>query len=196
MVVDLIMDVADPDPCVRKLSVLQMAQEILHNQYVEHKMKLHNEWALTAATVWKNQGRKWDYPELPAYPNTQDVVQAAQVLWQFLHDAHESPPQDTDCVPEQVSDLVPSSVPEQVPDLVPPSVPEHVPEVEQSHVPESVPEQIVEQVPDIVDNLPQDHAQISNRVDSTLTDPVTQPEDAENTRLGLLPSWILRSNRA
>lgn len=178
------MDVADPDPCVRKLSVLQMAQEILHNQYVEHKMKLHNEWALTAATVWKNQGRKWDYPELPAYPNTQDVVQAAQVLWQFLHDAHESTPQDTVFVPEQV------------PENVPPSVPEHVPEVEQSHVPQAVPEQVVEQVPDIVDDLPQDHAQISNRVDSTLTDPVIKPEDAEKSRLGLLPSWILRSNRA
>lgn len=179
--VDLIMDVADPDPCVRKLSVLQMAKEILHNQYVEHKMKLHNEWALTAATVWKNQGRKWDYPELPAYPNTQDVVQAAQVLWQFLHDAHESPPQDLDFV----GDLVPEQVPDLVPDLVPEQVPEPVPQVAQPHVPEWV----------MQATLP-DHAQILNRVDSTLTDPVIKPEDSEKSRLSLLPSWILRSNRA
>jgi hypothetical protein len=151
-----------------KAMVLKMAQEILHNQYVEKKMKLHNEWALSAATLWKSQGRKLDYPDLPMYPSETDVVQAAEHLWKFLH---------TDITPET------SHAPET----------SHVPDDTVTHVQEHQSEVFSEE-----EHTPQLMVVHMNQVDaaSTSPNPVTQPEDAENTRLGLLPSWILRSNRA
>jgi hypothetical protein len=82
MVADLTQNI---DHKQRRLMVLNMAHEILHNRYVERKTVLHNEWALAAAAQWRTQGTKLAYPVLPPYPDAPVVVQAAQVLWQFLH---------------------------------------------------------------------------------------------------------------
>jgi hypothetical protein len=168
-----------------KLLLLQMAQEILHNQYVEHKTRIYNEWALSAASLWKTQGIKLAYPDMPAYPDQIKVVHTAQVLWNFVFNPCDPEPE----VPPDVDSHVRDPEPElQMPHIA--TTPD-VHEIVEQH---DVLDHIMLTPPELLPiNLPDLNTVIS---DLTVKSPGTHmSEDVEKTRLSLIPSWLLKSNR-
>ena len=83
-----------------KLRVLELAQEMMHNEYVDHKAQLHNEWVINADIVWRTQRTRIKYPSFPAYPCVTEVVARAEVMFAFLYgqhtpDRHTAPAQST-----------------------------------------------------------------------------------------------------
>lgn len=170
---------SEPTDGDTRLIVLRMAHEILHNQYVEHKMKLHNEWALSAASLWSTQGTKLAYPPLPPYPSEIRVVSAAQVLLKFLcePDADDLPVSEPSGMPEELTTNIMHTDPE--PPYMPPT--SDVSDHELMYQEELIqPESILKSEP---------------VVETTARGPHQMSEDADRTRMGLLPSWFIRSNR-
>lgn len=153
----------------KKLIILRMAHEILHNKYLEHKTRVHNEWALAAATLWRTQGTKLAYPALPPYPSEDAVVAAASVLLAFVGESGQQSEQS------DVHDIIPVSESQE----------NHTLEILNQHL--TIPEELIE---------PQIDLEQNSVAEVTVADPgPSVSEDTEKSRLGLIPSWLLRSNR-
>lgn len=72
------------DSTQTRLTILKMAQEMLHNEYVDRKAQAHNDWVVMAEAVWRTQRTRLPYPGFPPYPTENDVVSKAEVLFGFL----------------------------------------------------------------------------------------------------------------
>jgi hypothetical protein len=74
------------DQAELRLKVLELAQVMLHNSYVETKARIHNEWSLKADVTWKTTQRMLPYPTLPTYFTESDVLRKVMPLWKFVRD--------------------------------------------------------------------------------------------------------------
>lgn len=67
-----------------RLQVLELARDMLHNQYVDSKAQQHNDWIIKADFAWRTQSIKLAYPPFPPYFTEHDVVEKAKFFLQFV----------------------------------------------------------------------------------------------------------------
>lgn len=69
-----------------RMEILKMARDIVNNEYVDLRGKLHNQWMVNSERVWLIEKRKLEYPTFPSYPTEEDIVRRARVLLNFLNE--------------------------------------------------------------------------------------------------------------
>lgn len=74
------------------LEVLKIAKELVENQYLDYRAKVHNKWLTDSERLWDTEQSKMDYPEINPYPTEEDIVARAQVLLDFLNKSSGSSP--------------------------------------------------------------------------------------------------------
>lgn len=93
-----------------QVEVLKMARELVMNEYVDKRAKLHNRWLVESDYMWKHKKVRLAYPELPQHPTENDIVTRARVLFDFISPKKEveqvkqnEPAKDTETAkPEEV----------------------------------------------------------------------------------------------
>lgn len=74
------------------LEILKIAKELVENQYLDYRAKVHNKWLTDSEKLWETKQLKLDYPSFDAYPTEEDIVARAQILRDFLNSNPESSP--------------------------------------------------------------------------------------------------------
>lgn len=67
------------------LELLKMARELVMNEYVDTRAKLHNKWLVDSDFLWKTRKLRLSYPEIPAHPKEEDILLRAKNLTNFIH---------------------------------------------------------------------------------------------------------------
>lgn len=173
----------------RKLNVLAQAKDMLHNLYVEQKTQIHNAWVHQAELAWRVRGVRVPYPKLPDYPTGDQVLALAEQMWQFVNDnlttAHTSQPIQSDHTVDEITSTTPS-----------PSAPSDLqPQITTMDEPDA--SAVWSDL-----NPPQPVAPTSNHLVAESDPIVSYPEPPDvlgtpattldDTKLGLIPSWLLR----
>lgn len=67
-----------------RLDLLKMAREMLEIEYHTQKDKLVDEWHIQVDVARENKFRIPVYPELPSFPNENDIIAKAKLLNSFV----------------------------------------------------------------------------------------------------------------
>lgn len=67
-----------------KLEILKMARDIVNNEYIDIRGRMHNQWMVDSERVWLTEKRKLEYPKFPPFPSEEEIVKRARVFVDFL----------------------------------------------------------------------------------------------------------------
>lgn len=207
-----------------KLTILKMAGDMLHNEYVDKKSQNHNQWLIHNEVMWRTQGVKIPYPAFPPYPSQEEVLKKAEVLWQCFFTSEKfyplqgqeptSPPPEnknsTDPELETVNNSL--TVPVQEPDLG--DVSSHQEEMANNIAQETVileapdPETPILETPAAMELDPEPEtptivipidASLLNEntsvADTTVNEETNNPQPiSQSSRFGNLSNWLLKKS--
>jgi len=186
----------DTEKIKQRFELLKMAQELLREEYINHRAEDHNKWLAENEELWRTKRRNVPYPPFTPYPTDEAIVSAASNLYNFIYkgipevdivDATVSTP--VPCETETATVVVDTMPPPPAPPSPFPVGEEQkdkiVAEVQQHQ--ELIP--VVQPEPDtITPTEPVDDLQV-------VADPV-EPDPVIKDSKGFLPGWIRRSQRS
>jgi hypothetical protein len=63
-----------------------MAKEVVNNEYVDIRGRMHNQWVVDSDRLWQTEKKKLEYPKFPPYPSEEEIVKRARILENFLYE--------------------------------------------------------------------------------------------------------------
>ena len=88
----------------QRFEILKMAREMLNEEYTFKRATDHNRWLAESQEAWTKHQKTIPHPPFAPYPTETDVLEAATVLYNFVHIQEikvpvlkpvETPPQQT-----------------------------------------------------------------------------------------------------
>lgn len=65
-----------------------MARDVVNNEYVDIRGRMHNQWVVESERLWLTERKKLEYPTFPPFPSEEEIVRRARVLENFLHEGN------------------------------------------------------------------------------------------------------------
>lgn len=126
------------------LEVLKLAKDLVVNDYLDVRAKIHNKWFEESDRLWQEKRIKVSYPSIPPYPSNSVVTSKAEELMKFLTDKEETTNLDVTAGRYKYSDTPPPPPPPPVesPPVEPPPVEPQPVEPPPAEVPPTANQQI------------------------------------------------------
>ena len=153
----------------QRFEILKMAREMLNEEYTFKRATDHNKWLAESQEVWTKYQKTIPHPPFAPYPTEREVLEAAIVLYNFVHN-QEVKPQVVQHVEVPVVHHTPPPIPEPVREYKP------IPEGDFVFPRETVKEIVEEPVKET-----EEEPQAGNR--------------SQQISKGLLPGWIRRTSK-